>query len=338
MKLGDAFIPIWALAAVGYLARRRGLLPADAAVVLGRFVFYLAMPAALFLTMAATPLDRFDYRSLAAFAVGTVAVLGAGWYGASRYFDRKPGERPIWGMAAGYVNSSNLGIPVAQQVLGSVSFLAVVVLFQVLLVTPVILVALDRHGSPSGRIRLRRIASLPVRNPVILGSGLGVLWSAEGWGLPKQVGGSLQLLAAAAVPVALIAIGAALRTRDASAASDTPDTSDRPVAAISPAAEADGLATTVEATEARSPRAEIATITVLKLVAQPVVALGVGLLLRLSPDQLRAVVVCSGLPTAQNTFIFAQEYGVGAALANRAVVATTALSLGTLALAATLLR
>ena len=51
----------------------------------------------------------------------------------------------------------------------------------------------------------------------------------------------------------------------------------------------------------------------------------------------RAVVVCAGLPTAQNTFIFAQEYGVGEALASRSVLITTALSMATLAASAALL-
>lgn len=83
-------------------------------------------------------------------------------------------------MAAGYVNSANLGIPIAKQVLGNVSFLAEGVLVQVLVVTPIILIALDRHGDPAGRIRLRRIISLPVRNPVILASLLGVVCSTTG--------------------------------------------------------------------------------------------------------------------------------------------------------------
>ncbi|MFG3555317.1 hypothetical protein ACGGAQ_13155 [Micromonospora sp. NPDC047557] len=47
--------------------------------------------------------------------------------------------------------------------------------------------------------------------------------------------------------------------------------------------------------------------------------------------------MCAGLPTAQNTFIFGQEYSVGEAVANQAVVVTTTLSLATLAAAATLL-
>ncbi|MFG1840287.1 AEC family transporter [Micromonospora sp. NPDC049175] len=303
MNLVSAFVPIWILTAVGYAACRWGLLGEAAASVLGRFVFHLAMPSALFLALSRMPLSGFAGRSLLAFGVSTVAVVGFGWVGASWLFGREPGERPIWGMAAGYVNSANLGIPVATQVLGNVSFLAEVVLLQVLVVTPVILVALDRHSDPAGRVRVGRIASLPVRNPVILASLLGVACSAAGLHLPSTAGASLTLLSGAAVPAALVALGASMHRTAPS----------------------------------RAKPAELAVITALKLVAQPVIAYAAGLALHLSAPQLLAVVVCAGLPTAQNTFIFSQEYGVGEAVANRTVMVTTTLSLATLATAAALL-
>ncbi|RIV40376.1 AEC family transporter [Micromonospora radicis] len=303
MRLMSAFVPIWILTAVGYAACRWGLLGEAVASVLGRFVFHLAMPSALFLALSRMPLSGFAGRSLLAFGVSTAAVVGFGWVGASRLFGRDPGERPIWGMAAGYVNSANLGIPIATQVLGNVSFLAEVVLLQVLVVTPVILVALDRHSDPARRVRVRRIASLPVRNPVILASLLGVACSAAGLHLPSVASTSLTLLSGAAVPAALVALGASLH----------------------------------RTTPAPAEPAELAVITTLKLVAQPVIAYAAGLALHLTAPQLLAVVVYAGLPTAQNTFIFAQEYGVGGDLANRAVIVTTTLSLATLAAAAALL-
>ncbi|MEU5963335.1 AEC family transporter [Micromonospora parva] len=324
MSLVSAFVPIWILTAVGYAACRWGLLGEAAASVLGRFVFHLAMPSALFLALSRMPLSVFDGRSLLAFAVSTAAVIGFGWVGASWLFGRRPGERPIWGMAAGYVNSANLGIPIATQVLGNVSFLAEVVLLQVLVVTPVILVALDRHSDPAGRVRVRRIASLPIRNPVILASLLGVACSAAGLRLPSAADASLTLLSAAAVPAALVALGASLH---APAPAQV-----EPTARVEPVAPADR----VEPAEPAG-LAELAVITALKLVAQPVVAYVTGLALHLSAPQLLAVVVCAGLPTAQNTFIYSQEYGVGEAVTNRAVLVTTTLSLATVAAAATLL-
>ena len=314
-----AFEPIWLLAAAGDAARRWRLLGDTTMSVLGWFVFHLAMPAALYVRLAQTTLTGFDARQLAAFTAGLVLTIGAGWYCAARFFDRKHGERAIWGMASGYGNTANLGIPIAMQVLGTVSFLVEVLLLQVLIVGPVILAILDRHadgantadanaaggGDGGGTWRsIRRIATLPLRNPVILGSALGIAASAAGFQAPAFVQTPLKLLAVTAVPAALIALGASLRQPE---------------------------------TTPGAGRAEISVIAVLKLLAQPALACAAGLALGLSQPALLAVVVCAGLPTAQNVFVFAQQYDVAEGLASRAVMVTTTLSLATIAGAAALL-
>jgi malonate transporter len=318
MKLMAAFEPIWILAAAGYFARRRGILSDSAVSVLGEFVFRFAIPSALFLTLANMRLSALTGRPLAAFGASTALVIGIGWYGAGRWFGRQPGERAIWAMAGGYVNSANLGIPIAMQLLGSISFLVEVVLLQVLVVTPIILIALDRHSAANGRIRFQRIATLAGRNPVILASALGAVASMTHLHPPSALQTTLTLLSSAAVSTALIALGASLSGQSmTSGRGEERDARTRPREA--------GFA-------------EISVIAALKLVTQPVMAYAIGAFaLRLSHPQLLAVVVCAGLPTAQNTFIFAQRYGVGEALANRSVLLTTALSMATLAAAVALL-
>jgi predicted permease len=295
-----AFLPVWILTGLGYTLRRFNVFNDATTAALGRFVFQLAMPAAIYLTLAATPLSGFRLGPLLAFTASTVAIIGTGWALVSRLWQRKPAERPIWGMAAGYVNSANLGIPIAMQVLGDLSFLVQVVLVQVLVITPAILMALDRHrGTADGRGRLRQLASLPLRNPVIIGSVVGVAASATHWREPAPVHTAVFLLAAAAVPAALIALGASLRREE-------------PIAPV--------------------PAAELGAVVALKLLAQPLAAFVVGSwIFGLPPAPLLAVVVCAGLPTAQNTFIYAQEYGVAEALAGRAVIVSTAASLVSLA-------
>ncbi|SCF29285.1 Membrane transport protein [Micromonospora matsumotoense] len=135
------------------------------------------------------------------------------------------------------------------------AFLAQVVMLQVLVVAPVILLALDRHSGPAGRVRVRPIASLPVRNPVILASLLGVACSAAGLRLPSAADATLTLLSGAAVPAALVALGASLHRTSPSR---------------------DDWAAPVE----------LVVITALKLVVQPVVAYAVGLAPHLPAPQV----------------------------------------------------
>jgi malonate transporter len=364
-----AFAPIWILTAVGYAIRRFGLIDASGGVAITRFVFYLAMPATLFLTLSTTPVAQIGGRPLIASAASTAAIMGAAWLIARHWLKLRPGEQIIWSMSAGYVNSANLGIPIARQVLGSTSYLVQILLLQLLIVSPVILTMLDR--SVSGRVRLRQIATLPLRNPVILASALGVLASATGYRPPAVVHVSLALLAATAVPTALIALGAALHTdrpahpepgldgqpapatgpadgtlpadgggpADGTGLADAPGPADvlGPADAPGPA-EALGLADGSEQQPRAAPAVQVALVTGMKLALQPAVAWAIGLYaLHLSRPQLLAVTICAGLPTAQNVFIFAQEYRAGVSEASRAVLVTTTLSLASLALIAWLL-
>ena len=71
-----------------------------------------------------------------------------------------------------------------------------------------LLVALDRHADAAGRVRLGRIATLPIRNPVILGSALCIAASAAGVRAPSVAATPPTWLSAAAVPAALVALGA----------------------------------------------------------------------------------------------------------------------------------
>ncbi|MFD9425290.1 MULTISPECIES: AEC family transporter [unclassified Streptomyces] len=309
----SGFAPIWTLTAIGYAVARGGLLGPAAEAVLGRFVFHVAMPAALFMMVSRARLGSFVNPSVLAFAAGTALVSAVGFVVARRFFGRGTAEGAISGMASGYVNSANLGIPVAVQVLGDASFVAQIILFQVLLVSPVILTLLDRGTDRSNthwKAGFRRMLTMPVRNPIIMASLLGLLVSATGVRPPLAVAHSLDLLGAAAVPTALITLGLSLHGR--------PDTE---------AAE--------EGAGVPGSRSEVATVVALKTLLQPLIAFAVGgpLLLDLPEHQLLAVVLCSALPTAQNAFIYARQYGLDTTLARNAVVASTVVSMATLSFA-----
>lgn len=304
----SGFAPIWILTGIGYAAGRGGLLGEQAESVLGRFVFHVAMPAALFTMVSGSRPAAFAHPSMVAFAAATALVSALGYAVSRRFFGRKRAEAAVSGMASGYVNSANLGIPVAVHVLGDASFVAQVILFQVLCVSPVVLTLLDSgtRGGGAATGGLRRTLTMPVRNPVIMASLLGVAVSAAGWQPPAAVTHSCDVLGAAAVPTALITLGLSL---------------------------CGGPGTRV--TEPATVRTEVGVAVVLKTVVQPLVAfLVAGPLLGLPDHQVLAVVLCSALPTAQNAYLYAREYGLDTGLARHCVVASTVVSMGTLSFGA----
>ncbi|MFE7351824.1 AEC family transporter [Streptomyces sp. NPDC057543] len=358
----SAFAPIWMLTAIGCAVGRSGLLGERAEAVLGRFVFHVAMPAALFTMVSRARLDAFANSSMVAFAAGTAVVCGLGFVASGRLFGRDTADRAIGSMASGYVNSANLGIPVAVQVLGDASFVAQIILFQVLLVSPVILTLLDTGsgagaGAGSGKgLVFRRMLTMPVRNPIIMASLLGVVVSALGLRLPHALAHSCDVLGAAAVPTALITLGLSLNARPATG---VPATRRAEVERAEPGgpgvrtkraepggpgvrtkrAEPGGPGVRTKRAEpggpgVRTKRAEVVVAVALKTLVQPLIAFAVGgPLLGLPDHQLLAVVLCSALPTAQNAFIYAQQYGLDTRLARNSVVASTVVSMATLSLA-----
>jgi predicted permease len=80
-------------------------------------------------------------------------------------------------------------------------------------------------------------------------------------------------------------------------------------------------------------RARVSTLVVAKVLVQPVMAYLVArYAFGLDGRALLGVVIMSGLPTAQNVFVFAVRYQQGVALARGSVVVSTMLAVGSLAL------
>lgn len=300
------FAAIWVVTLVGYLIGRYELLGPSGPTVLTRLVFFVAAPALLVTTLVrSSPGDVFT-GALAAFVLST--VLAAGAYLAITLLVRRGRERPDAGtltvgtLAASYVNAGNLGIPVAAYVLGDVSFIAPVLLFQTMVAAPIALAVLDvttggRRPSP------RALAMLPLRSPLTLASGVGIAIAVAGWRPPEEVLRPFDLVASSAVPLALLALGMSLP-------------GSRPFRA------------------GRDGRDRY-TAVVLKAFGQPLLAYLIGrFALGLEGPALLAAVVTAALPTAQNVFVFASRYDRATALARDAIVLTTLAAAATLVLIA----
>jgi hypothetical protein len=291
-----AFGALWTITAVGWLIGRFGLLGPGAETVLARLVFFVAAPALLLATLATTPVAGVFTPAFVPFVASTLAVVALTAAVARWRWRLARGEGTVATMCASYVNGGYLGIPVAAFVLGDVSYAVPVVLFQTLLFSPVALSLLDARAGARG------VLGLPLRNPIILACAIGLAVTLAGWTPPVELLRPFELTGAAAVPLALLALGLSLGGA-------------RPLR--------------------NGPEAEPRYVVVAaKVILQPALAYLVAWQLGLSGVQLLAAVVMSGLPTAQNVFVYAARFGRAAGLARDAVVLSTVLTAVSLLLVA----
>lgn len=300
----SGFAVIAVVIGVGYLIGRRGYLGDGGREVLTKLAFHVASPALLFTTLARADLSVIFSDRLLVTAMSTAAAAGVFVaVGAVRGWG--VGRTTIGALCSSYVNSGNLGIPIAVYVLGDASLVAPVLLFQLVGVTPVALTVLDLASGGEKRPLWQRLLT-PLRNPIALGSLAGVAASASGLAVPGPLMDPLTLIGNMSVPAVLLAFGISLR----------------------------GSTLPLRGAE----RAPVLLAVTLKAVVQPLVAwaLAAGVF-GLHGASLLDVVVTSALPAAQNLFTYASSYRVGEVLAREAILLSTVLAVPVLVVVAALL-
>ncbi|MFJ6666372.1 AEC family transporter [Streptomyces sp. NPDC091383] len=289
----SGFAVIAIVIGVGYVLGRRGTLGAQGMDVLTRLAFTVAGPALLFTTLARADLSVLFSARLLVTALGTAAV-SAVFVAAGVVRGWGVGRTTIGALCSGYVNSGNLGIPIAAYVLGDASLVAPVLLFQVVLVTPIALTVLDLSGTGEKGTLGQRLLT-PLRNPIAVGSLSGVVVAAAGWKLPGPVMDPLTLIGNMSVPAALLTFGMSLHGSAAPWRGR-----DRQLVLLSVA---------------------------LKSLGQPLAAWTLAVcLFHLHGAPLLDVVVTSALPAAQNLFTYASRYHVAQSLARESILLSTVVS------------
>ena len=298
------FAIIVAVIAVGYLIGRFDLLGSSADRVLSRLAFFVLSPALLFTVLARADVHKLFSALLPVSAIAAVVNIVLFAIVALVFWRRPIPETTIGSLASGYVNANNIGLPVSAYVLGDPASSAPVILLQLIVLAPIALTILD--VTTSGKLSLKRILLQPVRNPLIIGSALGLIVALTGLQLPDAVLAPFELVGAAAVPVILLNFGMSLH-------------GSRPLA---PGTE----------------RRDVVLASALKVAIMPVVAWLVGhFVFGLTGHALFTVVVLAALPTAQNVFNYAQRYRRGVVLARDTVLITTAASIPALVVIAAVL-
>ena len=304
----DSFFPLLALILLGWFLRRRSLLGPAAARELTAFVVWLALPSLLFEAIAGASWQQlWQPRFVIAYAGAMVATfaLTFWWLPKAQPF----ADRCLDCFGATYANSGFIGIPLSVLLLGKEALIpaTIATLLTAVLLFAVGIVMLElgagSHTRPFASIA--KAARAVARNPLVVATVLGGLWSASGWTMPQAPHRLLELLSGAAGPCALVSIGALLAQP----------------------APAGGTA------------APLTPIVVAKLVVLPALCALLAIeVFALPPVWAITAVLLNALPTGTGPFMLAEFYGRDVARASRIMFVTTMLSLVSVPVCIALLR
>ncbi|MCZ4519612.1 AEC family transporter [Rhodococcus ruber] len=297
----EGFTVIFVVIALGYLLAHLKVLGEHGQFVLSRLVFFVATPSLLFVTLANSDLSVILSPVLAV-AGSTALLVGAIYFVIAKLaLKRAVPDATVGALASSYVNAANLGIPIAVFVLGDANFVAPLLLFQIMIYTPIAVTILD-ISTKIDEVSLFKTVTTPFRNPIVLAGAAGLVLSITGFELPEALMQPFQLVGNASVPGALLAFGLSLYG-----------------------------ARVLQ--KGISPRRDVALATVFKMALQPLLGyLMARFVFGLGGHDLFAIVVVSALPTAQNVFVFASRYQRGVVLARDTAFVTTLVSIPVIAL------
>lgn len=295
MISADAVLPMCLIMALGYGTRRLGWIRREEISAINKIAFRIFLPCLLYYNVYCSDLSGSFDPLLMAYAVGGVLLTFGLSLGYTLLTEKLPERRGVMIQGMFRSNYVIMGIPVATALLGadqlgtvSILIAVVVPLFNML---SVVVLEVFRGQKPKPLHILGQIA----KNPLVIGSVLGILTLAAGIRLPHILEQTIQNISAIASPLQLFLLGAFFQFS--------------------------GLKTY---------RRELVTVSAAKLIVSPGLFLGLGALLGFRGVAFVSLIGIFASPTAVNSFTMAQQMGGDAELAGDIVVITSAMSILTM--------
>ena len=214
----NAFIiiaPVFAILVLGYGLGRTNLFPENSSKAIITFVWYVAVPALLFRSMATNPTPNgaellliFGYYS-GLFFVYFLAMLIMGYI-----FKRPIDERASFAFSCCFANGIFIGLPIIESMYGSEGVRLLLIIISVhsfsLITTSTLFVETSRQGAHVlHKVAATTLTSL-LKNPILIALFVGLSWAGLDLPFPELLDRMTAFPAAAAAPCGLFAAGMAL--------------------------------------------------------------------------------------------------------------------------------
>ena len=306
--------PFFALVLLGWAVVRWRMLAVESIPGLNAFVLFFALPCMLFRFSASTPivqmLDASVVTVYLASALGIVTLAA----GIARRQGLRWSDAAFGALTAAFPNSGFMGVPLLIALFGPAAAApAIVALALDMVVTSSLCIALSQRGAHTApglrgagnpaRLAVRRALRGMLANPLPWSIALGTLASAGELLPPAPLMRAVDMLADAASPVALFALGAMLARSQ------------------------------IASPMAGGGRPGVIGLATLKLLLHPLLVLAAGRIaiaagLPLDPFAAAMLVLVAALPSASNVPILAERFGADAGRLTRVVLVSTVCAFG----------
>lgn len=291
-----ALSPIVLLIFGGWALRQRRVLTAEFWPQAERLCYFILLPALLFHSLASAKTDRLPITELALVLVGG-ACLTALLMLAARPLMRVDGPSFTSIFQGGIRFNNYVGLTLAAGLFGTEGVALAAICNAVIVPTVNVLCVLVFARFGSVRMAPATVLRQLVTNPLILASIAGITFHLLGLGLPPGVEPALRALGAAALPLGLLCVGAAL-----------------------------------EFSTARQWIRPVALSSAVKFVLLPLITAVAVSLAGLTGPALLTAVLFQSLPTASSSYILARQLGGNAPLMAGITAVQTVLAMAVLPL------
>lgn len=303
-------LPFFALVLTGYIAASRRMLPDAAITGLNSFVLFFALPCLLYQFGASTPFTQLLNLPLMLIYAACALVIVIFTILISRSPQMGMKDAAFGALVAAFPNTGFMGVPLLTALLGPRAAGPIIITILLdLFFTSSLCIALAQENSStnasgssslSTRAAYVRALKAALSNPLPWAIGLGALMSYWQLRLPTPIDKVVTMLANAASPVALFAIGAVLASVQRTRVISTPLGNYVPIAII-------------------------------KLIVHPLLVLVLGFnAIRLgwpiSRDAVLIITLAAALPSASNVALLADRHGADVGRIAKIILLSTVLA------------
>ncbi len=213
MDIVSTIIPVFVIIFLGLYAKQKGFFTPDFLNQANRLVYYIAIPAMIFSSIAKASLKTEVHVSVILITLFTLTVIAVAAFGMTRVLNMPNQSKGSFIQSAFHGNLGYIGFAVAFYYLGNKGFVktAIIAGFVMILQNILAVAVLQYHSEKNDNgPNLGDTVKKTMANPVILSALAGILFSFFNIPMPQIIDRSLEILKGLALPMALLIIGASL--------------------------------------------------------------------------------------------------------------------------------